>query len=515
MIWRSGYPEVPVGGTTLPALVQERIERQPDRTALIDGESGASVTYAELGRRVRRISAWLAHRGIAAGQTVALWAPNTPPWAACALATMRLGAVVTPINPSWTVEETAKQVVDAGAAIVVTTPQLAGLAAEMTGIRQVVVIGEHPYATALRDVLACEYPEPPAADDQDAVALLPYSSGTTGLPKGVLLTHTNLVTMVRQVRAVARFSERDTVLALAPFFHVLGGIVTLAVPLAVGATVVTIPRFDPALVLDLIERHRISLTAVPPPVAGFLAHHPAVAGRDLSSLELLAVGGAPLPMPVHHALATRLPRCVVGQGWGLTETAAGVCVPDRYHPSPPGSVGRLLPNTELTVIDPQSGRVVGPGVPGELWVRGPQVMAGYLNQPAATAEILDPDGWLHTGDLGHVDPDGNVFVLDRLKELIKVDGYQVAPAELETLLLAHPSITDAAVIGRPDDRHGELPVAYVVAAEPLDTPTITAWLAQRTAAYKRIVDIVTIDALPRTPSGKLLRRVLRQQQQPG
>ena len=162
------------------------------------------------------------------------------------------------------------------------------------------------------------------------------------------------------------------------------------------------------------------------------------------------------------------------------------------------------------MIEPDTGRAVGPGEAGEFWVRGPQVMAGYLNQPAATAEIVDPDGWLHTGDLGHVDADGNVVVLDRLKELIKVDGYQVAPAELETLLLTHPAITDAAVVGRPDDRHGELPIAYVVASKPLDIPSVQRWMAQRTATYKRIADIFIVDELPRTPSGKLLRRALRQ-----
>jgi len=514
-MWRSSYPDVPVGGTTLPAMVQARIASEPDRIALIDGVSGASVTYAEFGRRVERISAWLAHHGVEAGHTVALWAPNTPPWAACALATMRLGATVTAVNPSWTPSETATQLADAGATIAVTTPQLAQVAAEMVGIRHVVALGEDSHATALRDVLACAYPAPPAATDPDAVALLPYSSGTTGLPKGVLLTHTNLVTMVRQVQAVARFTERDTVLALAPFFHVLGGIVTLAVPLAVGATVVTVPRFEPDLVLDVIERHRISLTAVPPPVAAFLARHPAAAGRDLSSLELLAVGGAPLPVAVHEAVAARLPGCVVAQGWGLTETTASVCVPDRHQPGPPGTVGRLLPNTELMVIDPDTGRALDAGAAGELWVRGPQNMAGYLNRPSATAEILTPDGWLRTGDLGRVDSDGTVVVLDRLKELIKVDGYQVAPAELEALLLTHASIADAAVVGRPDDRHGEVPVAYVVAAGPLDVTSITDWLAERTAPYKRLAGLIAVDTLPRTPSGKLLRRVLRERPEPG
>jgi acyl-CoA synthetase (AMP-forming)/AMP-acid ligase II len=508
IIWRSDYPDVAVGGTTLPAMVQAAIERQPDRIALIEGASGASVTYAEFGRRVERISAWFAHHGVAAGDTVALWAPNTPPWAACALAAMRLGARVTAVNPGWTARETATQLADAGATVAVAAPHLAEAAAGMAGIRHVVALD------ALREVLACGYPVPSPATDPDAVALLPYSSGTTGLPKGVLLTHTNLVTTVRQVQAVARFSDQDTVLALAPFFHVLGGIVTLAVPLAVGATVVTVSQFEPALVLDVIERHRISATAVPPPVAAFLAHHPSAAGRDLSSLRLLAVGGAPLPTAVHRAVAERLPGCVVAQGWGLTETTAGICVPDRLNPSPPGTVGRLLPNTELRVVEPDTGRGLGGGETGELWVRGPQVMAGYLNRPSATAEILGPDGWLRTGDLGQVDTDGNVVVLDRLKELIKVDGYQVAPAELEDLLLTHPSVADAAVVGRPDDRHGERPVAYVVAAEPISAAAVTEWMAEQTAPYKRLADVIVVDQLPRTPSGKLLRRVLREQPEP-
>ena len=517
MIWHSPYADVPVGGTTLPAMVDSVAEKEPDRTALIDGPSGASVSYAELGRRVERISAWLARHGVGAGHTVAVWAPNTPPWAACALATMRVGAAVTGVNPMWTNEEVTRQLADAGATVVVTTPALAGLAAEIVNPRHVVVLGDGDVGTTLKEVLACVDPTPPAATDPDAVALLPYSSGTTGLPKGVRLTHTNLVTMVRQVAAVAGFTGNDTILALAPFFHVLGGIVTLAVPLAVGATVVTLPRFEPEPVLDTIERHRITVTAVPPPVAGFLAHHPTVEGRDLSSLQLLAVGGAALPVPVHKALETRLPLCVVAQGWGLTETTAGICVPDRRDPSPPGTVGRLLPNTELMVVEPDTGRAVNAGECGELWVRGPQVMAGYLNQPAATAEMLGDGGWLRTGDLGLVDAEGHVVVLDRLKELIKVDGYQVAPAELEALLVAHPAIADAAVIGRPDDRHGEVPIAYVVATvgspgspDRLDIPVILAWVAERVAEYKRLADLVVVQELPRTPAGKLLRRVLRE-----
>ena len=324
MIWTSTYPEVAVGGATLHGMVFDAIERHPDRIALVDGVSGASVSYAELGRRVSRISAWLVADGVRPGAAVAVWAPNTPPWVACALAATRIGAAVTGINPQWTSDETAAQLADAGVETVVTIPALVEKAAGMSGVKRIIVVGEGPRATRLSDVLAAESPIPPASLDERAVALLPYSSGTTGLPKGVRLTHSNVVTSVRQVAAVTHISERDTVLALAPFFHVLGAVVMMAVPLAVGATVVTVPRFDPAQVLGVLERHGVTVIAVPPPVADFLARHPAVAGRNLSSLELVAVGGAAFPEPVHRELAARLPGCVIAQGWGLTETTGSV-----------------------------------------------------------------------------------------------------------------------------------------------------------------------------------------------
>jgi acyl-CoA synthetase (AMP-forming)/AMP-acid ligase II len=225
-------------------------------------------------------------------------------------------------------------------------------------------------------------------------------------------------------------------------------------------------------------------------------------------MELVAVGGAPLPLALHQALAARLPRCVVGQGWGLTETTAGICVPDRLDPTPPGTVGRLLPNTDLLVVAPDTGQPVGVDEPGELWVRGPQLMAGYRDDPDATAATIDGDGWLHTGDLGHIDEDGSIFLVDRLKELIKVRGFQVAPAELEAVLVTHPAVADAAVIGVPDEHDGERPKAFVVPRGPLDHEELRAHVAVRVAPYKRLGAIEEVDELPRSLTGKLLRRVL-------
>jgi acyl-CoA synthetase (AMP-forming)/AMP-acid ligase II len=284
------------------------------------------------------------------------------------------------------------------------------------------------------------------------VALLPYSSGTTGLPKGVELTHANLVTSVRQVASGLRIGDRDTLLAVAPFSHIMGFQVTLALPLSAGATVVTMPRFDPGRFLELIERHRVTVLVGAPPMLRVLTTHPRAAGADLSSLQLVVCGGAPLSAAAQEALAARLPQATVGQAYGLTETTVGLSRPDRATGSVPGTVGRALPSTELRVVDPASGRDLGPGEPGELWGRGPQVMAGYRNRPEATAAMVDPDGWLRTGDLGRIDAGGNVAIVDRLKELIKVRGHQVAPAELEALLATHPAVADAAVLGRAPTR---------------------------------------------------------------
>ena len=243
-----------------------------------------------------------------------------------------------------------------------------------------------------------------------------------------------------------------------------------------------------------------------------LAHHPMIDAYDLSCVELIASGGAPLGADLQRAVAARFPHAVVGQAWGMTETAVGVTVPDREFGTVPGSVGRVQPNTELRVVDAQTQRDLGAGERGELWVRGPQVMAGYLNRPDATAETIDAEGWLHTGDLGYVDADGNAFVVDRLKELIKVSAYQVAPAELEALLVTHPAVADAAVIPRPDETHGEIPAAVVVPrGEEVEADDLMAWVSERVAPHKRIRAVRFVDAIPKTPSGKILRRLLIEQ----
>jgi acyl-CoA synthetase (AMP-forming)/AMP-acid ligase II len=470
---------------TLPQLVAERATRIPDHPALIDSSTGAEISYATLASQIDAVTAGLAASGLGRGDVLAVWAPNVPQWLGVALGAMAAGGAVTGVSPLAADRELSGQLVDSGASVLVTVPELEerARAAAPEALRV-------KTPSALLDGGAA-----PEAPDPEGLALLPYSSGTTGLPKGVMLTHGNLVASVGQLGSRLRLSERDVVLAVAPFSHIMGFTVTGVLPLCSGATLITMPRFDAGRLLDLVEEHRVTVLAVPPPVMAALAAAPPE--RDLSSVELVVCGGAPLSAERHAAVAARLPQAAVGQGYGLTETAVGITGPDRDTGTVPGSVGRALPDTELRVVD------------GELWVRGPQNTPGYLGRPDATAALIDHDGWLHTGDLGRIDADGNVWIVDRLKELIKVNGHQVAPAELEGLLAAHPLIADAAVVGRPDPERGEIPVAIVVARGDVEADALTAWIAERVAPYKRIRDVRFVDAIPRTPAGKMLRRLLR------
>jgi acyl-CoA synthetase (AMP-forming)/AMP-acid ligase II len=373
----------------------------------------------------------------------------------------------------------------------------------------IIVLGDAKGAVSLSSLLACPDPEPEVPRDPEALAALPYSSGTTGLPKGVMLTHRSIVSNVSQITQALRTPESAVVLAFLPMFHIYGFTVVMLGTLAIGARLVTVPRFEPESFLKAIATYRVSRLAVVPPVMQFLAVHPLVAAHDLSSLERITCGAAPLSAALEQKVRERL-GCTVLQGFGMTESCGVVAVsPEDGIRS--GASGLPLPGTQARIVDPETGIDVARGTPGELWFRGPQAFSGYLNQPAASAATITTDGWVRTGDIGHFDDDGYLYISDRLKELIKVKGFQVPPAELEALLLSHPAVADAAVIGRSDERAGEVPVAYVVPRGALDAQELKAWVAERVVAYKRLADVLTCEAIPKTPSGKILRRALRAQ----
>ena len=510
---RSPEPDIQIPDSDITSFVLERAEQYGDKPALIDGPSGDQITYAELRSAVRSFATGLAARGFSKGDVLGLYMPNMPGYAVAFHGAASAGGMCMTVNPLYTADELAHQLKDSGAKILLTVPQLletARKAAAEAGIEDVVVRGEAEGATPLSDLLGdpADAPEVEIEPKSD-LAVLPYSSGTTGLPKGVMLTHRNLVANLLQSQGALEVAQDDVMVGVLPFFHIYGMQVIMNLGLRNGATIVTMPRFDLEQFLDLIETHSVSRVFVVPPIALALAKHPAVEGRDLSRVRTIMSGAAPLGPELAEAVAERL-DCFVMQGYGLTETSPVThTIPPDPARNKPGSIGPPVASTECRLVDPESGEDVPAGERGELWVRGPQVMAGYLNNDEATAATVDADGWLHTGDIAVVDDDGFFEIVDRLKELIKYKGYQVAPAELEALLLNHESVGDCAVIGVADEECGELPKAFVVpAAEGFDAELLMSWVGERVSPQKRVRLVEVAEEIPKSPSGKILRRVL-------
>ncbi|MFH9745409.1 4-coumarate--CoA ligase family protein [Streptomyces anulatus] len=519
MVFRSEYADVPALDTPIHEAVLGEAAGFGDTVALIDGTNGASLTYAQLDGFHRRIAAALAEAGLRKGDVLALHSPNTIAYPAVFYGATRAGASVTTVHPLATPEEFAKQLADSGATWIVTVSPLlttARRAAELTGgIREIYVCDQAEGHTSILDMLSSTAPEPEiAVDPGEDVAALPYSSGTTGTPKGVMLTHRSIATNLEQLRPFIPMGEGDRILAVLPFFHIYGLTALMNAPLRCGSTVVVLPRFDLAQFLEAIQTHRITGLYVAPPIVLALAKHPLVGEYDLSSLQYIVSAAAPLDADLAAACSARLGLPPVRQAYGMTELSPGThVVPLSVEQPPPGTVGKLLPGTEMRIVSLEDpAKDTEPGADGEILIRGPQVMKGYLGRPDATADMIDPDGWVHTGDVGRVDADGWLFVVDRVKELIKYKGYQVAPAELEALLLTHEHLADAAVIGVYDAEGNEVPKAFLVrspAAGDLTTDDVMAYVAERVSPYKKVRQAEFIEAVPRAASGKILRRELR------
>jgi acyl-CoA synthetase (AMP-forming)/AMP-acid ligase II len=511
VIFKSSFPDVSWPDVSITDATFRHAGRLADRSAIVDGVTGRGYTYAELHGAVRRFSAGLRGRGLSKGDVIAILSPNLPEYPIAFHGAGNAGMIATTLNPLYTAEEIKFQLRDSGARMIVTIPPLldkARAAAEGTGVQEIVVFGEAEGATSLASLLAAGESDQVAVDPARDLAALPYSSGTTGISKGVMLTHRNLVSNLYQTAAVQEFGDAEVVMAVLPFFHIYGMNVIMNSGLFQGGSIVSLPRFELDSFLAAIERYRVTWLYVAPPIVVALAKHPAIASHDLSSVRVVFSGAAPLDAQTADECAQRI-GCRVIQGYGLTETSPVThSVPHTDTSSPPGTVGFALPNTECKVVSPE-GREVGTGEDGEIWIRGPQVMAGYLNNDAATANSIDSDGFFHTGDIGHVDDRGWWFIVDRLKELIKYKGYQVAPAELEALLLSHPAVRDAAVIGIPDQEAGEIPKGFVVLKAEATPEEIMDFVAERVAPHKKLRRMEVVDEIPKASSGKILRRVLR------
>ncbi|MFF9650610.1 4-coumarate--CoA ligase family protein [Streptomyces sp. NPDC014622] len=527
-VFHSDLPPVRALDVPVHDAVLGRAAAYGDTPALIDGtDDGSALSYRQLDDFHRKVAAALAGAGLRKGDVLALHSPNTIAYPVVFHGATRAGATVTTVHPLATAEEFAKQLRDSSARWIVTVSPLlatARRAAELAGgIEEIFVCDRADGHTSVLDMLATTEPEPRVTiDPAEDVAALPYSSGTTGTPKGVMLTHRSMATNLEQLRPFAPMGPGDRILAVLPFFHIYGLTALMNGPLRLGATVVVLPRFDLEQFLAAIEKHRITGLYVAPPIVLALAKHPAVDRYDLSSLEYVVSAAAPLDAELAAACSRRLGLPPVRQAYGMTELSPAThVVPLAAENPPPGTVGRLIPGTEMRIVpldqdgeSGQNGEDAPPGAVGEILIRGPQVMKGYLGRPDATAEMIDAEGWVHTGDIGRVDADGWLFVVDRVKELIKYKGYQVAPAELEALLLGHEAIADAAVIGIPDPDGNEVPRAYLVrrpgeAGERLTSGDVMAYVAERVAPYKKVRQVEFVAAVPRATSGKVLRRELR------
>ncbi|MFF5975555.1 4-coumarate--CoA ligase family protein [Streptomyces sp. NPDC012769] len=537
MVFHSEYADVPVVSLPIHDAVLGHAAERGDTPALIDGtgaEGALTLTYAQVDAFHRRVAAGLAEAGVRKGDVLALHSPNTVLFPIAFYAATRAGASVTTVHPLATPEEFARQLGDSSARWIVTVSPLlatARAAAELAGgIREIFVCDQPPAGPegdgvrSLQTFLGSTAPDPaPDIDPATDLAALPYSSGTTGVPKGVMLTHASIATNLAQLEPLMPMGPGDRILAVLPFFHVYGLTALMNAPLRRGATVVVLPRFELDGFLAAIEKHRITALYVAPPIVLALAKHPSVASYDLSSLRYIVCSAAPLDAALAEACSARLGLPPILQAYGMTELSPAThLVPLAAKNPPPGTVGKLLPGTEMRLVsldDPGDPRDpadppkdAAPGEEGEIAIRGPQVMKGYLGRPEATAAMVDADGWLHTGDIGRVDEDGWLFVVDRVKELIKYKGFQVAPAELEALLLTHDGVADAAVIGVRDADGTEIPKAFVVrqpAAAGLTAEEVMAHVAERVAPYKKIRQVEFVDTVPRAASGKILRRELR------
>jgi acyl-CoA synthetase (AMP-forming)/AMP-acid ligase II len=524
MIVKSTTPDVAIPDVSIVDYVLRHADRLRDKPALIDGPSGRTLTYGQLRDGVASVAAGLARRGFKKGDVFAIYSPNVPEYATIFLAVAAVGGINTTVNPLYTADELAKQLTDSGARFLITVPPFldkAKDAARKSNIEDVFVFGSADGARSFTELgqVGLEAPSP-RIDPRTDLVVLPYSSGTTGLPKGVMLTHRNLVANLCQCEGMKNwdaFAERDVTIGVLPLFHIYGMVVIMMLGLASGGTIVLMPRFDLQEFLGLVQKYRATILPLVPPIVLGLVKHPAVAQFDLSSVRLVFSGAAPLGEDVQRELSKKL-GCPVVQGYGMTEASPVTHLsPTRNAPIKPGSCGCVVPNTEVKIADIVTGHELSQHQEGELLIRGPQIMKGYLNRPDETAACLDADGWYHTGDVGYVDEDGYFFIVDRTKELIKYKGLQVAPAELEALLVTHPAVLDVAVVRKADEEAGEVPKAYVVlkpddGSRATTADVIMQWVAARVAPHKRIRHLEFIDQIPKSASGKILRRVLIDQE---
>jgi len=505
----SGYwpSQVPYEEIPLPELLRRSAERFGDKPALI-GADGTTRTYRELWSYARKVARFLQDHGIEKGDKVGIFSPNHVDYASVFYGTLLAGATVTTLNPLYREREIEHQLDDAEAvALFVFSPMAEPVEAARRNLPRLRHVWPIDGLPDLLGGVPEEY-RPVEINPREDVAVLPYSSGTTGLPKGVMLTHYNISCAVKQCLATEQLTSDAVGLCVLPFFHIYGMTVLLSVGLALGTTGVVMMRFDVEQMLQLVGKYGITNLYLAPPALLAMANVPNPSRFDTSCLRVVVSAAAPLPPEVAERLKS-IYDCLVSQGYGLTETSptANTNPLDRIKLE---SCGPPMADTFEKIVSLDTGEELPAGEVGEVAVQGPQVMKGYWKRPKETSECLSEDGWLLTGDIGWLDEDGYLYIVDRKKEMIKYKGYQVAPAELEAVLHEHPSVLDAAVIPKPHLEGGEIPKALVVLREGCEASPeeLMAFVAEKVAPYKKIREVEYVSEVPKSPAGKILRRDL-------
>ncbi|KAL8497332.1 hypothetical protein ACS0TY_020863 [Phlomoides rotata] len=523
-IFRSKLPDIYIPKhLPLHSYCFENISKHRNNPCLINGATEEVYTYDAVELISRKVAAGLSDLGLRRGDTIMILLPNSPEFVFAFLGASHIGAISTMANPFFTPAEVIKQAKASNAKLIITQSCHVGkvkdYAAE-NGVKVVTVDSPLPDCLEFSQLTSADERDMPAVEiDPEDVVALPYSSGTTGLPKGVMLTHKGLITNVAQQvdgeNPNLYMHSDDVMLCVLPLFHIYSLNSVLLCGLRAGSAILLMQKFDIVPFLELIQKYKVTIGPFVPPIVLAVAKSPVVDKYDLSSIRTVMSGAAPLGKELEEAVRIKFPNAKLGQGYGMTEAGPVLAMCLAFAKEPfeikSGACGTVVRNAEMKIVDTETGAALGRNQPGEICIRGDQIMKGYLNDPEATKRTIDKEGWLHTGDIGLIDDDDELFIVDRLKEIIKYKGFQVAPAELEALLLNHPRILDAAVVSMRDEQAGEVPVAFVVKSNGsiITEDEIKQFISKQVVFYKRINRVFFTDSIPKNPSGKILRKDLR------
>lgn len=525
-IFKSKLPDIYIPKhLPLHSYCFENLSKYGSRPCLINAPTGEIYTYYDVELTAQKVASGLNKLGIQQGDVIMVLLPNCPEFVFAFLGASFRGAIMTAANPFFTSAEIAKQAKASNTKLLVTQACYYDKVKDLENVKLVFVDSSpeednHMHFSELIKADENEIQEVKVNINPDDVVALPYSSGTTGLPKGVMLTHKGLVTSIAQQvdgeNPNLYYHSEDVILCVLPMFHIYSLNSVLLCGLRAKASILLMPKFDINAFFGLVTKYKVTIAPVVPPIVLAIAKSPELDKYDLSSIRVLKSGGAPLGKELEDTVRAKFPKAKLGQGYGMTEAGPVLTMCLSFAKEPidvkSGACGTVVRNAEMKIVDPQNDSSLPRNQPGEICIRGDQIMKGYLNNPEATRETIDKEGWLHTGDIGFIDDDDELFIVDRLKELIKYKGFQVAPAELEAIILSHPQISDVAVVPMLDEAAGEVPVAFVVRSNgSIDTTEddIKKFVSKQVVFYKRINRVFFIDAIPKSPSGKILRKDLR------